>query len=224
MNTDKWKCIVTLQQYQKKVFLLAEEHMFGEFKLFLQPVLEKRAALDHICRAMSVEIGMHQPDSPDYAEKNLDKACGHLYRSFFDAAEWMGIIIRERMQRLYSDYDNACISTILPKYYKEISPGVEKFNTNVANIRNEKDFNKSENPLKLVDQVKEYMEQIECLLGYFEVMSTSIPSIEEYRERRKKEQKKQFTVDIVKGVVIGLIIAAVIAVIAYVFTKNNMPQ
>ena len=130
---------------------------------------------------------MNQSDLPDYIEKNFDKACGHLYRSFFDAAEWMGIIVREKIQNLYSGYDNACISAVLPEYYKEIKPSVERFNSDVAAIRNEKDFHKGENPPKLVRQVEEYMEQIEHLLGHFTVMSRSIPSIEEYREKQRKK-------------------------------------
>ncbi len=196
-----------------------QEHEFKKFKSFLQPVLEKRAALDHICRAMSVVIEMRPPLSSDYVEKNLDKACGHLYRSFFDAAEWLGIILREKIQELYFGYDNDCISTVSPEYYHKIKPGVEQFNTKIATIRNEKDFNKSESPTELVEQVKEYMEQIELLLGYSETMAAAIPSMEEY----KKKQKKQRVRDIVTGVIAGLVVAAIIALVTYIFSKNK-PQ
>ncbi len=123
MSSDKWSKIVQLHRATKTLTLLSEEHELKEWRKFLQPAMEEVHALEHIMRAKAAELGFLADLEPDnklgYIEKNLDKAIGHLYRAFFDTADWLSVIIRQKIITALETYDNRCITAVIPEYYKE---------------------------------------------------------------------------------------------------------
>jgi hypothetical protein len=172
-----WDRITELHQQTKALLLLLEE-LGLEHRSFLQPVFEQRDALDHIIRAKAVLRGLKQvPDSEEYVRTNLDKAVGHLYRAFFDVADWIGLTLRERLQTELEPYSTEAIHALLPEYYAEIRPVLTQFVSDIANIRGSKDIGKNE----LIMDVKRYVDIIRTLVGFYVKAQEARPGLEEFK-------------------------------------------
>lgn len=199
---EKWGHIVELQQEVKYMLLLSEEHNDSDYGTYIQPVKEQRDALEHIIRAKSAEIGVTSENN-DYIAQNYDKAIAHLYRAFFDAADFMGIILREKIINSMKDYDHQCISNVLPEYYMQIRPKLEQINTELSELRGKKDIKK----LAAKDLIKEYKTKISQLIDHSKLVIERIPSLEEYKEKSRKAEKTK--------IIIQIVIAAAIAVFSF---------
>ena len=99
---ELWKLIVLLQETVKALVIWAEENDVDKLETFLQPIKEQRDALEHLCRVKAAELGLKTggEDIDKYILINIEKAIGHLYRAFFDAADFLCIILRERYYTL----------------------------------------------------------------------------------------------------------------------------
>lgn len=98
-----WDDICKIHLFTKHYLLLAEE-MSVDGDLFLQPLKEHRDAYDHIIRvyaALGKKINVDNAD--EYMKNNMSKALGHEYRAFFDTADWLTLICRERINDLLAE-------------------------------------------------------------------------------------------------------------------------
>ena len=82
-----FQLMVSLHIYTKKYLLIAEE-IAEKGEIFIQPLKEQRDAFDHLMRCYGVYFSHQETVGGENLEKyvliNLDKACGHIYRAFFD--------------------------------------------------------------------------------------------------------------------------------------------
>ena len=201
--------------------MLAEELEPEKHKIFVQPLLEGRSALEHICRAMSVENGLIEDTDADYAKKNFDKAIGHLYRAFFDIADWLGVTIREKLIDLVEPYDNECIVAVAPEYYPEIKSKIELMAKNIAGIREKKDIGNSHN---LISQVEEYVWEIDSILELHNSLVAKIPAMEEYKSKQDAETAKEGSKNrkqMAIGALIGIVVTVVGGLILWYFTRPS---
>lgn len=224
MSSDKWSKIVQLHRATKTLTLLSEEHELKEWRKFLQPAMEEVHALEHIMRAKAAELGFLADLEPDnklgYIEKNLDKAIGHLYRAFFDTADWLSVIIRQKIITALETYDNRCITAVIPEYYQKIRPNLEQINSEIARIREGKDIGKDiSDDMALIDQVEYYKEKLEKLLTYHKTIITKVPALEQYKN---KEAKKDFRQKVI-GFVIGVVVTIIGVIIAYLLNRQSSP-
>jgi len=223
MNSDKWSKIVQLHRATKELTLLAEEHEL-EWRKFIQPAMEEGHALEHIIRSKAAELGSLADLEPDnklgYIDKNLDKAIGHLYRAFFDTADWLSVILRQKIINALKMYDNRCITAVMPEYYQKIRPNLEQINSEIAQIRKGKDIGKDISADKaLIDQVEFYKEKLEKLLTYHKTIITKVPALEQYKN---KEAKKDFRQKVI-GFVIGVVVTVIGVIIAYLLNRHSSP-
>lgn len=206
MDQEKWSTIIELYQDLKHVTLLAEELEFESFKTFLQPVLEQRSALDHICRAMSSEAHMVEENvASDYVSGNFDKAIGHLYRAFFDAADMLSILLRGRVLDVLEGFDVECITAVCPDYFKEVRPRVEQISAEIAGIRESKDIKVK----AAIDDVKCYDNLLDELRGMYNGLLTKVPSFQEYASKQKQTRLFKWLwqgVLVVIGVILGYLL------------------
>lgn len=181
-NTEEiWKNIVEIHQFAKELWIIGEE-ISGQ--TFIQPLQEQRHALEHIIRARIEEQQENRNDK--YIQRNLEKALGHEYRSFFDVADWVSLNIREKIQNLMGGYSSDCIAKVFPVYYQEIRPTLEKMNLEIANIRGKKDISKNE---ELIPQAEYYRTKIKELL---EFQATITIFTSQLKECKKEENRKKF--------------------------------
>lgn len=212
MNDQEWHGIVQLQQYTKSLLILAEEYELEEWKTFTQPLQEQRSALDHICRSMASELNIIPNCDKNYIEENLKKAKGHLYRAFFDTADWLSIVLRERIIREIDRYDIENIIIVIPEYYQKIRPEIEATTLEIAKIRDAKDISKNNS---LIEQVKHYHEKITELLTLYQSLHAKIPLLEKFRiKQRPMRVKRRLEWATLPGVATILTFAAGITILA----------
>jgi hypothetical protein len=187
---ELWTQIVELQETVKDLVIWAEENNVDKLETFIQPIKEQRDALTHLCRAKAAELGLKEGegDFTGYIQRNLDKALGHLYRAFFDAADFLCIILRERYYKTLSPYDAECISTVMPEYYQQISPRMESLTKAVSDHRSGKDVSKG----AIMQTVQKYRETIKDILGLYKTVIEKVPALEDYRQRKKRAEKKDW--------------------------------
>jgi len=101
MYKDTWAKIIEIHQYSKELWIIGEE-ISGE--TLIQPLQEQRHALEHIVRSRICE--MDRGINDDYVQINLERALGHVYRSFFDVADWVSLNIRGKIQDLMKGYSS----------------------------------------------------------------------------------------------------------------------
>jgi len=184
MYKNTWAKIVEIHQYSKELWIIGEE--MG-METFIQPLQEQRHALEHIVRSRIVE--MDKGINDDYVQINLERALGHVYRSFFDVADWVNLGIKTEVTELMKGYSSECIAKEFPIYYQEIRPTLERMCIEIAKIRGEKDISKN---AEIIPEVEKYRIKINELLKMLETIHTFIPQLEECKkeENRKKVWSK----------------------------------
>ena len=144
-NTELWRKIVELYNRTKVLTLRAEE-IAEDRNSFVPPIVQHRDSLDHITRVMAAELDMsptpfaNDEDRSKYIAANLDKALGHQYRAFFDAADFLGILFREEIEAIQKRFSIEAIESALPDYYSVKLPRVIAFSKKIGKIRERKDI------------------------------------------------------------------------------------
>ena len=195
---DKWTRLVEIHNHAKSVFLCAEEFDPG-FLDFVQPVMELRNGFEHIIRAKAAELGVNgesDAKGPDYIPKSLDKAIGHEYRAFFDAADWFSVCIRDRITNTLDQYSHEHIAAVLPDYYTKLRPQIDQTSRDIAAIRGSKDIDKDKD---LLAEVANYRAAIDRLLGAYEQIEKSIPALVDARQHRPVHAEDRIRQDITRA-------------------------
>lgn len=166
---DFWLDFCYIYNQAKELYILAEEYD-DELSSFIQPIKEHKDALEHIVRAYFKYYSSPADEATilnndDYIVQNLSKAVGHAFRAFYDTADILSIILRERISvnlanhkyneivKIWSEYeDNRLVLIEMPKKF--------------AKLRTEKDIAKGSS--KKVTMVKEYRENINTLFGIYD--------------------------------------------------------
>lgn len=79
--STEWEGIVELYQHTKSLILIAEEYSIN-WQSYLQPDLEQRSALDHICRAMAIVTGIKENPDDNEVQKIWTKQKGICIEHF----------------------------------------------------------------------------------------------------------------------------------------------
>lgn len=205
MHEGLWKKIVQVHGHAKALTLRAEE-LDPKQEIFFPSVIQQRDGHDHVMRAKAAILGLKvfedKPSKQNYEASNLDKALGHEYRAFFDIADWLAILYREKINGALCRYSSESIDAVLPRYYSEIVPKVEKLHREIAAIRNRKDIGSGDGVL---EQVEEYRELLD---GLDEDWCQIIDSKAALEHRRRGEKRKGLKSVLIKLVIGGLIAAA----------------
>lgn len=179
MNDELWLKIVKVHGHAKALILRAEE-LDQEHEFVLSPVMQQRDAHAHCMRARVALLGLRGPgDSPDpsycceetrfeseqekddYVRTNLDRALGHEYRAFFDAADWLAIVLRERLHHALDPFPHESISSVIPEFYSEILPRLDQADREIAAIRNRKDVGSGKDILLEVEQYSKVLKSLD---------------------------------------------------------------
>lgn len=143
-----WEEICELYNLTKKYQLLAEELAGSSY---IQPILEQKNALDHIIKAY-----LESSKSMEEANKQLGGAKAHLYRAFWDVADWLSIICRESVYKLLRKKSPKKIADACPEYYSEIRKKLVDMPEAISDMRFKKDDK--------IQYVKEYCDILDELV------------------------------------------------------------
>jgi len=220
MHEGIWRTIVELHGHTKALTLRAE-NLDPDQELFFPPIIQQRDAHDHIIRAYAAKIGVKNVGNSDkqpgdYILTQLDKALGHEYRAFFDIADWLTILYREKITATLAAYSSQCIRTAVPKYYPEIVPRLERLHREIADIRSRKDIGSGDGILK---EVTQYRNLLETLDEDWVRIADSLGSMEQLKAKEKNQSRKKF----LRQVIAGILIAIVAALVGWVSRGLGIP-
>ena len=129
------------------------------------------------------ELGVVDKGS-GHGDQNLDKALGHAYRAFFEEADWLSIILRERVQKELGEFSSSCINTVLPDYYPEWRPKLDEMAAKISKLRAEKDV---ADGIVIIPQVREYQQVLRDLTEIEGAIRARRGALLDCQEREKKD-------------------------------------
>lgn len=160
--------------FRCKALIILQEEIDPEFETFLQPVMEFRHALDHIFRSTSVA---EEGSSRDHQVEHLRKALGHIMRAFYDLADYITIVIKQKTIRLLGKYSPEVISRSLPEYYTGIRPRIDELSREIAQLRTRKGME----DIELLPDMERYESAINELLDFLSRAEQALPALEASR-------------------------------------------
>ena len=162
-----FQLMVSLHIHTKKYLLIAEE-ITEEGEIFIQPLKEQRDAFDHLMRcygaASNPNNQLSNAELEQYVLTNLDKACGHIYRAFFDTADWLTYMLRKWIREKIQEAGDTMCHEKLPDYPK-IKKALNDVPLKIADLRRSKDVAKLEGrKSQAIQEVNEYVEILNTLI------------------------------------------------------------
>lgn len=171
---EYWNDICKIHLFTKHYLLLAEE-LSTEGDLFLQPLKEHRDAYDHVIRVYATKNHINEINNSDeYMQKNMSKALGHEYRAFFDTADWLTLICRERINNLLQGKTKLDIEKKYPNY-KELKKMLLCLPDEIASLRENKDVGKES--MNVLDEVDQYVKILDKLIFNYKELVIAIEGL-----------------------------------------------
>lgn len=168
----QWRVISEIHNITKELYIKSEEYN-DELCSFVQPIKEMKDAYEHVVRAQSNLYSNEK--SEEYISKNLSKALGHEYRAFFDTADFMGIILRNKIYDRLSRFEYNQIISAYPEY-ENVRVRIMDITDEIAELRIKKDVG-SGNVMR--ELIVKYRDVIYELLSYYRTIETEIyPKLE----------------------------------------------
>ena len=104
----------------------------------------------------------------------MTKALGHEYRAFFDTADWLTLICREKINNLLYGKSREEIEKKYSKY-KELKKMLLELPNEIAQLRENKDVGKDN--ISLLDEVDQYVKILDKLLLYYNELVIAIEGL-----------------------------------------------
>lgn len=154
-------------------------------------------------RVFEVRSMGKKEDDANYCLDNLDAAIAHVYRACYDALDFSVHSLKEKIQTEFKGFDSEVILQVMPEYYSDIKPKLEKFCREIGEIRNNKDIAKlrhseDKNIEKYLQLWNELNEDYKKML---DKQGTMIEQQREIENKRKKEERKNWIMAFVVGIV-----------------------
>lgn len=170
--SEQWNKISVVHNITKELYIKSEEYN-DELKSFIQPIKELKDAYEHIVRAQS---NLYSNEvSEKYILENLSKAVGHEYRAFFDTADFMGIILRNKILERLHDFKYGQILSVYPEY-ETVRVRIMEMTDEIAELRIRKDVGSSDIMYKLIITYKDVI--YELLDYYVKIEKDIYPQLE----------------------------------------------
>ncbi len=187
------------------------EELGTEYNSFIQPILEFRSGFDHVIRAESKKYRTNTQlpeDDAKYVKQNLEKALGHVYRAFFDTADWLSTELRSKYHETISKYSPDTISKAFPEYYTSHKAQFAEISIRISDCRRDKDVSNDDS---ILSEVTDYSEMLDKIINFYRALLDRLPALEEIYEKENKKSKRKTIVTIISlllglaGLVFGLI-------------------
>ena len=185
-ETKKIRQMASYYRVAKELIIYGEQ-IDPNNRTLAQTLSERVNALDHLMRVILEKQGLRQEpiENPaEYNRINLDKAYGHIYRTAYDALDWVGLTIQERLAQDMHSISLGTISAIFPEYFTTVKPALYKIlHDDIVSLRNEKDVadvNES--------NLERYIQTILQLKQLFNQVDQRLPDLINYENRDKRKQ------------------------------------
>ena len=207
MSRIDWDKLCSYYNSIKTLYIDCEE-TDPELKTNLQPLNEFRAALDHLMRINTIEHLGASVNFNTNIEEEAKKLLGHFKRAFYDICDTLSMNYRNKIIDILEKYDPETITKAIPDYYSNIRPDIERISADIAELRIEKGFSKTDPEVRM----RNYKEIIDKLQSYYKQILNSTASLEElYKDKLKQNASSKITqvvipiVAIIAGSIVGII-------------------
>ena len=197
--------------YEKvKLAILLVENFDEKREMYVAPINQLRSALDHIFKSVNTANDI---ESCDY---ELKEAKEHMERAGYDALELLAGSLGTSVIKKLRPYDTQTLTTIFPCYFTNIKPIITEIQQNVAERRMERKTDSGKS-------FSAYFDEIVELVDINKSVDKMIPSLQEYSDKKVKEEqkksKKERLWNYLWGPLIGFVSAAIIAILAWLLAK-----
>lgn len=152
-----------------KHYLLIGEELSEEFDTVLQPVKEHRDAFDHIARVYGHQFLQEEiRDIDAYRIGNMKKAVSHVYRAFFDTADFLSYVCRKKIRVLIEKRSREEILEAYPGY-EDTKQMLNEVPFKIARIRENKDISTDDS--QIIEEVGRYKDILDDLLEAYKEMA-----------------------------------------------------
>lgn len=153
---EKWEQLCKIHSMTKKYMLLSEEYSI-DMKTYVQPIKEQRDAYEHLVRAYTKYYDVNIPPifnnsteslensnigNEEYILKNLDKAISHEFRAYYDAIDYITLVLRNLFYNELKDFSYNDIVSVFSGY-PELKSQLLSLPEQIAEQRNKKDIGNS---------------------------------------------------------------------------------
>lgn len=194
-----------------KELVINSERLDPEQRLSVAAINEFRSAFDHIARAHSVVFGMvdekevETPNGLDgykYCEKNLDKACAHLYRAGYDAYDIISIQLRNEINKNLESFPRYILYQVMPNAKDLIIDRSKEANDLLKNAKLEKDV---QNKKEEEESYKSYEKGTLILKEVLDEMEKAAPEMAQLKKDDEKRTNKQKKAAWIIGIVTAIV-------------------
>ena len=147
------------------------------------------------------------------SKKNIQKSIGHVYRAAFDALDGAVMSLREKIISGLDEFPLEAVKDILPAYW-DIWVKLEELNETIGDHRARKDIGGN-----IGETLDRFVKDVDILKSFHKKLLSAGPALEEYKERKNQEGKKEKRSLVrisITNAIIGGIICALVGVIATV--------
>lgn len=199
---DRLKELYTLYDKVRQSIILAE-NFDKERKMYVAPINQLRSALDHIFKAVN------SADNETQSEYELKEAKEHLDRAGYDALELLAANLGNAIVEKVAQYDTKALTAVFPTYFTEIKPKITDIKNCVATLRTDKKIDSEKS-------FSAYFDQITELIDIDKKVDTMIPSLEEFKQKERKSERKAWIWGLLSTITSGLIVGLLV----YYFTNQ----
>jgi len=212
---ENWKRLIEIYNHSKALHMLAEE-IDPEHETFVAPLIQHRDTLDHILRAKAGELKMLPDTDDEHANRNLDKALGHAYRAFFDVADWLGVLLREKALAPLNGRTTECIQAVMPEYFTSWRRTLDDAAERLVEVRSAKDVGDGG---ALIQEVDRYVVILDEMHRIVKEIRAREGAASDWISRDGQKSKLQKRTDWTIAIAAGLLCVAVGAVAGVLLPK-----
>ena len=216
---------------QAKFLILYSEEVDPDYRSNLQPIKELRDAFDHLMRIIIERFSddtssFGDVSGTEYFQKNIQKSIGHVCRSAFDALDGAVMSLREKIISGLDEFPLEAVKDVLPEYW-DIRVKLEELNETIGDHRARKDIGGN-----IGETLDRFVKDVDILKSFYKKLLSAGPALEDYKERKNREEKKakksQQQISVTNAI-IGGIICAIVGVMATVafssfYAKTSAPK
>lgn len=199
---DRLEELYTLYDKVRQSIILAE-NFDKERKMYVAPINQLRSALDHIFKAVN------SAENEIQSEYELKEAKEHLDRAGYDALELLAASLGNAIVEKVAQYDTKALTAVFPTYFTEIKPKITDIKNCVATLRTDKKIDSEKS-------FSAYFDQITELIDIDKKVDTMIPSLEEFKQKERKSERKVWIWGLLSSIASGLIVGLLV----YYFTNQ----
>lgn len=209
---------------QVKGLILYSEEIDPTARSNIQVIKELRDANDHLMRVFTARLSDTPPAAatePDYCDKNIDKAIGHVYRAAFDSLDGTVLSLREKISQILQAYPQHVIKEVISDYW-DLRTKLDALTQNVAQHRATKDVAGN-----VAETLNLYVKDAEQVKEFYKRVVAAGPALDECHEHHKQKEKNENMAHLGVHIVGGLIYTAIgglFAVLIGYWIKPNFLQ